>query len=381
MKSSIYLDHAAATPLDAQALVAMTPYFSELFYNPSAVYLAAQNVRTAVEKARSDIAQVFDVRKNEVIFTAGATEANNLAIHGVMTRYPVANIVVSAVEHDSVMAVAGTYNVRKAPVDASGVIHLDSLKKQIDDNTVLVSVMLANNEIGTVQPLVLISKILSTVRKERQHAGNALPIYLHCDAAQALNYLPVLPNKLGVDLLSINGGKIYGPKQSGLLFVKTGVELAPLIFGGGQERGLRSGTENVPAIIGLATAMQKAVALRISEAQRLKKLQAKLESDLKKSVPALAVTAELASRLPNIVHVTVSGFDNERLMMELDERGIACAVGSACSASSDEPSHVLKAIGMTAEQAQTSLRFSMGRSTTEADITELVTALVELTNA
>lgn len=374
---TIYLDHAAATPLDPAVLAAMQPYFTDNFYNPSATYQAAREVRHDVETARATIAKALGVRPGEIIFTAGGTEANNLAIHGVMRRYPEANMLVSAIEHDSVLATAGQYQHKIIPVDSNGLIKADSLKKLIDDQTVLVSIMFANNEIGSVQHLSSISKLLAGIRTARADKGNELPLLLHSDGAQALNYLSVYPHRLGIDLLSLNGGKIYGPKQSGLLFVRSGVSLEPLVYGGGQEQGLRSGTENVPAIMGLSKAIEQAVELRSSETDRLKALRRHFMSELERKVPQAVLSVQSDYVIPNMVHLHVPGVDNERLMMELDEKGVMCAVGSACKASSDEPSHVLQAIGMDEAAAQSSLRFSMGRATTEADITRTVNSLAE----
>jgi cysteine desulfurase len=382
MSRTIYLDYAAATPVDSVVLAAMQPYFSQQFYNPSATYLAAKTVHQDIAAARAKIAAILGVRPREIIFTAGASEANNLAIQGVMNHFPSSKVLVSAIEHDSVLKPAQRYAQKGGcellSVDEKGFIVPSSLKDRIDDKTVLVSAVYANNEIGTIQHLSDMSKVIAAVRADRAKRGVKLPLYLHTDAAQALNYLPVLPHKLGVDLVSLNGGKIYGPKQSGLLFVATGVELDPLILGGGQEWGLRSGTENVPAIIGLAEAITQTVAKREAESRRLQELQQLFMKELAEKVPQAVLTAPTPHKLPNIVHITIPETDNERLMMELDERGIQCALGSACSASNDEPSHVLKALGLTDAEAQTSLRFSMGRSTQKADVVTVVATLATL---
>lgn len=376
----IYMDHAAATPLDDVVLSLMQPYLTTEFYNPSATYLAARSVRAAVEDARAHTAKALGVRPREVVFTAGATEANNLAIHGVMAKFPKGKVLVSAIEHDSVLEAVKQYNYTIIPVDSSGHIKIDDLKKLLTDDVVMVSVIYANNEIGTVQHLATIGKALSEARTKRMLKGNLLmPLYLHTDAAQAPNYLMTYPKRLGVDLMSLNGGKIYGPKQSGALFVATGLELEPLLYGGGQEFGLRSGTENVAGIIGFSHALEKAVAVRRDEENRMSQLRQMFYKQLMEQVPLAEITAPGAG-LYNLVHITIPGIDNERLMMELDEQGIMCAVGSACSASSDEPSHVLKAIGMSDEQAQSSLRFTMGRTTTEQDIQQVVKTLATLVN-
>jgi cysteine desulfurase len=364
-----YFDYAAATPISPIVRAAMEPYFSDEFYNPSAQYLAAQKVHKAVEKARADVAGIMGVRPQEITFTAGGTEANNLAIAGVMARNPDGNCIVSAIEHDSVLEPAAKYNYKIAPVNSDGRINLDELEKLIDDKTVLVSVAYANNEIGTIQPLSEISKLIKSINQK---------IIFHTDACQAPNYLQVLPNTLGVDMMTLNGGKIYGPKQSGALFVKTGIELEPLIYGGGQEKKLRSGTENVAGIIGFAAALKEADSLRTTESKRLRLLQQKAYEFIDKTLQQAHINGSIDNRLPNNLHVSIPGIDNERIMMMLDELGFMVAVGSACSASSDEPSHVLKAIGLSDEDARSSLRITMGRDTTEEALAKLLSTLAKI---
>jgi cysteine desulfurase len=376
-KQTIYLDYAAATPLDERVLEAMQPYFTEKFYNPSATYLPAKAVKKDIEAARTQIAYWLGARPAEIIFTAGGTEANNLAIHGVMRQYSGSNIIISSVEHESVRAPASRYDCREVPVDELGIIQSDKLEKLIDDETVLISIIYAGNEIGTVQPIKKITAVIAEVRKIRLQKGVKRPLYLHTDAAQATNYLDLHAARLGVDLLSLNGGKIYGPKQSGALFVRAGVRMEPLIGGGGQEQNLRSGTENVPSIIGLAKALDLSQKNRHEETERLAKLQ-RLFFDLLEKIPITKINGSLKLRLPNNIHVTFAGTDNERLLIQLDEAGILAAAGSACSAASEEPSHVLRAIGLTAENARSSLRFTMGRSTTEDDIHRTVDTLARL---
>lgn len=375
--STIYLDYAAATPLDPAVLKAMEPYFSQDFYNPSATYAPALKVKADITKARQQVAQWLGAKPTEVVFTAGATEANNLAIHGIMQQFPKANVVVSAIEHESVLAPARQYAHKLVKVSADGLIDLTHLQKQIDDHTVLVSIIYANNEVGVIQPLKHIADLLATIRKDRQQKGNKLPLYLHTDAAQAPAYLDLHVSRLGVDLLSINGGKIYGPKQSGALYVNAHVKLAPQILGGGQERGLRSGTENVAQIIGLAAALDLVQARRHEEVARLKELQSLFIAEIQKAIPTIMINGSLKHRLPNNVHITIPGTDNERLIMGLDQKGILCAAGSACSASDEEPSHVLKAMGISDPDAQASLRFSFGHGTSE---TQLRTAIKTLQN-
>lgn len=376
----IYLDYAAATPLDPEVLAAMQPYFSERFYNPSATYLAAQDVRSDLEKARAAVAHWFGARPSEIVFTAGGTEANNLAIRGVMQQFPGANLVISAIEHESVLATAQGYDHQLASVTPAGIVDVDALVKLVNDQTVLVSVMYANNETGTIQPIRQISQALETVRQARKQAGNDLPLYLHADAAQAAAYLDLHAARLGVDLMTINAGKIYGPKQVGALFVSSRLQLKPQITGGGQERNIRSGTENVAGAIGLAKALDLVQQRREAEVRRLQGLQKMFFDLLAAKFPDSVVNGSQKHRLPNNVHVTFPAQDNERLIFQLDAEGILCAAGSACTASSDEPSHVLKAMGKSDVDAQSSLRFTMGRQTTEADIRAVIQTLHNLLN-
>ncbi|MEO8784969.1 MAG: cysteine desulfurase family protein [Candidatus Saccharimonadales bacterium] len=376
-QKAVYLDYAAATPVDDQVLKAMQPYWQERFYNPSANYMAGRLVADDLKLARRRVAAVLGSKPTEIIFTAGGTEADNLAIDGIMQQYPQASLLVSAVEHEAILQAAQRYDHKLIPVDKKAVVRLDELGQLIDDNTVLISVMHANNELGSIQPLPKVASLIKKVRQQRQKTGNKLPLYLHSDASQTPNYLAVKVSRLGVDLLTINGGKLYGPKQTGALFVRSGLRLLPVIRGGGQERGLRSGTENLAAIVGLVTALELAQEGQQAESKRLAQLQQLFEAELQKAVPRLVINS-VGNRLPNIVHVTIPEADNEQLMMQLDEQGIICAVGSACSASKDEPSHVLQAIGLSSAQAQSSLRFSMGRSTTKEQLLRVVQVLAGL---
>lgn len=373
-----YFDYAAATPMSAAVLSVMQPFFTEKFYNPSALYLAAQDVKASLQAARSDVAHVLGCKPSEIIFTAGGTESDNLAIHGVMRRFPGKNCAVSTIEHDAVLKPASHYDCKLAPVMEDGRIDLQALEETIDDDTVLVSIMYANNEIGTIQPLQDIANLIKAIRKNRSKTGNTLPIYFHTDACQAANYLPLLVHSLGVDLMTLNGGKIYGPKQSGILYIASEVVLEPHIQGGGQERNFRSGTENVPSNIGFAAALKETANMREEETARITALQNQAIDAIQQKIPGVALNGSRTHRLANNIHVTFPGIDNERLMMELDERGIMVATGSACSASSDEPSHVLRAIGLDTDTARSSLRISLGRHTDEAAVEALTEALVSL---
>ena len=365
---NVYLDYAAATPIDTAVQAAMEPYFSRQFHNPSALYLAGRAAHQALEQARSSVAKSLGTKPAEITFTAGATEANNLAIQGVMKNYPDGEVLVSSIEHESVLAPAKLFKHKLIPVNSQGIVDLAALRKMINSRTALVSVGLVNNEIGTIQPLAEIAKIL-----------NQSSILLHSDAAQAPNYLDLSPSRLGVDLLSLNGGKIYGPKQSGALFIKAGTKVQPLILGGGQESGLRSGTENLAAAAGLAKAIEISVQKRDSESRRVTSLKKLFMAELEK-LDVASINGSTKHSAPHIVNVSFAGMDNERLMMELDERGFQVATGSACSAANQEPSHVLKAIGLSDQTAGSSLRFSFGRPTSEADIMQVLKQLGKLTS-
>jgi cysteine desulfurase len=379
MSRKIYLDYAAATPMSKEVLEVMQPYFSEHFYNPSAIYLAAKSVSGDLETARRSVAGQLGARPAEIVFTAGATEANNLAIQGVLRQFPKAEVLISSAEHESVLEPARLFPSREIPVDKQGAIRLTLLSNLISDKTVLVSVMLVNNELGAIQPLSEIAGLIQKVRQNRRQAGNQMPLYLHTDAAQAGNYLDLHTARLGVDLLSLNGGKIYGPKQSGALYIKTGTKLQPLIVGGGQEFGLRSGTQNVASAIGLAKALELAQGNRHKEQQRISQLRQYFEEQVEQNIPSASLNGAKHRRAPHIISLTFKGTDNERLLMELDELGVECAAGSACSASSDQPSHVLRAIGLNDKQARSSLRFSLGKYTTAKDVGQTVKYLADLT--
>ncbi|MBI2008014.1 cysteine desulfurase [Candidatus Saccharibacteria bacterium] len=376
----IYLDYAAATPVDPQVFKAMEPYFSDKFHNPSATYLAARQVRKDLEEARGDVAGCFGAKPAEVVFTAGATEANNLAIQGIMRQFPDSEALVSIIEHESVLEPVRLFKYKKVPVAADGRILLNKLSNLISDKTVIVSVVYVNNEIGTVQPLREIAALLAEERQGRHRQNNRLPLYFHTDAAQAPNYFDIHVSRLGVDLMSINGGKIYGPKQSGALYVKAGVKLKPIMVGGGQEFNLRSGTENVAGTVGLAAALKLAQERRKAEVIHLNHLRNLFVSELEKSLPNVTINGSKKHQAPHIISVTFPEVDNERLMMQLDEAGVQAATGSACAAARVEPSHVLSAIGLSDDDARATLRFSLGRQTIEADTLQTVELLNKLSN-
>ena len=378
----VYFDYAAATPVDDDVFAAMQPYYTEKFYNPSATYLPGRSVRNDLEEARAKTAKLLGVRPTEIIFTAGGTEANNLAVQGIMTHPALVNsncsVTVSGIEHDSVLNTAKKFNCFVALTTEQGRVNLEDLRSKISDETVLVSVMYANNEVGSIQPLRQIALMIQEVKEMRRKKGSKTPLYFHTDACQAPNYLDIHVKRLGVDLMTLNGGKIYGPKQSGILYVANHVQLAPLVIGGGQERGLRSGTENVAQSVGFAAALEKTLKLQSAEITRLSKLQQMFFDTAKKELPQVVVNGSKKHRLPNNIHVTIPATDNETLMMQLEKLGFLVAVGSACSASSEEPSHVLTAMGFSDNDAQSSLRITFGRQTTQEQVNELFTALKNL---
>jgi cysteine desulfurase len=370
----IYLDHAAATPVDKKVTAVMVPFYYEQFYNPSALYSGAREVKLSLENARSDVARIVGARPSEIIFTAGGTESANLAIKGIMLANPDGNCIVSAIEHDAVLKPAKNYTHKIAPVDHNGSVLDDKLKELIDEKTVLISIMLANNEIGTVQNISSISAIVREIRAERQKSNNPAPLYLHTDACQAPLYLDCNVARIGVDMMTLNGGKIHGPKQSGILYRKSSVRLSPIIEGGGQEFGVRSGTENIAQAVGFAKALSLSDVGKSARVKQVAELRDYFMSQLEQQFGA-TVTGSRQKRLANNVHVSFTGVDNERVLFALDDLGIAAAAGSACQASSDEPSHILKAIGKSDDYANGSIRFSLGKNTTKLEIDDTLTAL------
>jgi cysteine desulfurase len=372
---SIYLDHAAATPLDPRVVTAMMPYFSETFYNPSSPYAPAVTVRRDYEAAKAKIAGVLGAQAGELTMTAGATESINLAFSG-----HTGHVVATTIEHQAVLAAAARYDHTLVAVDANGRVDPAAIKDAIRPDTWLISVGLANNEIGTVQPLAKIAEVVRTVRAERLEADNTTPLYLHSDASQGVGQVDVNVARLGVDMLTLNAAKIYGPKQVGLLYAARSVELAPQIVGGGQEQGRRSGTENVAGVIGMAVALQHADALRKTEAHRLAGLRDELQKRLLAAFPSAVVSGHAKHRLAGHLHVSFPGIDAERLVFGLENRGVLVATGSACAANKGTRSHVLTAIGLAADVADGSLRMTLGKSTDEAAIHEAASSVIDVVN-
>lgn len=369
----IYLDYAAATPLDPRVLSAQGPYFTDRFFNPSASYLAAQSVRADYEAARHRLAQLIGARPAEVIITAGATESINLALNGVNGKILTTNI-----EHAAVLSLAKTRDGVIIPVDAKGRVNLSLLESSITDEIELISIGYANSEIGTVQSIKEIANIVARVRERRMSTGINRPLLFHTDASQAAGYLDINTARLGVDLMTLNASKCYGPKQVGLLYVRAGIQLKPLIYGGGQEMGLRSGTENVPGIIGFAKALELAEKKRKTETIRLLKLCNDLETFITTEFSESIINGHRKHRLPGILNFSIPGLDGERAVFALDQVGVMVATGSACAANKGTRSHVLIAIGLNPEVADGSLRISLGRLTTLSEITKLKPILAEV---
>lgn len=378
----IYLDYAAATPLDPRVLSVMQPFFTDKFYNPSAAYMAARGVRAEIEEARAQIGKILGARANELIFTAGATESINLAINGIMQQFPDSHAITSAIEHEAVLAAMQAQPSKTIlAVDKHGLINIDQLQAAITDQTVLISIGYVNNEIGIIQHLGDISRIIQTIRKIRQSAGNTRPLYLHTDASQAAGHLDLHVSRLGIDLMTLNAAKVYGPKQVGLLYVTSHVQLIPQLHGGGQERAIRSGTENVAGIIGFAKALEIAEEDRTADSEHFSHLRERCISRILSALPGTLINGHPKRYTPHILSLSFASVDGERLLMELDEAGIMVATGSACAANRDQPSHVLAALGLESELIDGSLRLSFGRHTTVEQIDTACDQLIKLVHA
>ncbi len=361
-KSQIYLDYAAATPLDSQVMAVMQPYMANLFYNPSAPYQPAREVRADIEKARHSIAQTIGSRSSEVLFTAGATESINLALR------VDGHIITTDIEHAAVLEVAKAKDHTITTVNEKGRVDPASVKAAIKTDTTLISIALVNNETGVIQDIKSIAEIVTNERAERAKNGQSQPIYLHTDSSQAAGIVDLHIARLGVDMMTLNGAKIYGPKQTGILYANSSVELSPIISGGGQERGLRSGTENVAGIIGFAAALEIAERKRKTEFERVQKLHNQLLDILQNEFKDLIVIGDQKHRSPHILTVAWPNLDAERVLFRLESENILVATGSACAANKDTRSHVLTALGLAPEIIDGSLRFSFGRPTTSEEI-------------
>lgn len=364
----IYLDYTAATPVDDKVIRAMIPYFKDNFYNPSASYLSAKQVREDYEFAKHKIAQTIGAKSAEIIFTSGATESINLAFNFLeVTPKSQKTVLITEIEHPAVLECAKSKNASLLKVDKTGLISLDDLKNNITDDTQLISIGYANNEIGTVEPIKEISMICNKVRADRLERGIKTKLYFHTDASQAPGLLDINVARLGVDMMTLNSAKCYGPKGVGLLYVGSGVKLKPLIKGGGQEMNLRSGTENVPGVIGFSLALEIAEKKRKSEVKRLEDLRNNLKKYLINDL-GCEINENKKHHISSILNFSLTGLDGERLVYALDSQGILVATGSACQANKGLRSYVLHAIGLESDKIDGSIRLSFGRDTKKTDI-------------
>ncbi len=385
MKRRIYLDFAATTPIDPKVLQAMAPYLKGVFGNPSSAHWFGQHTRAAIEKARGIVSSFLNARPQEIIFTSGATEANNLAIQGVIRsqisniKFQKPHIVTSQIEHESVLSPCeqleqeGIAEVTYVPVDKEGLVWVEDVKNAVKENTALVSIVYANSEIGTVQPIAEIGAMI----RELKTKNYKLKTVFHTDAVQAAQFLDCNVQKLKADLLTISSHKIYGPKGAGALYVRDRVSLAPLISGGGQEQGLRSGSENVAAIVGMGAAIEE---MRNPKSKirniQIRQLRDQLVRGILKNVKGTELTGSNAKRLVNNIHLLVKGVEGRDMVIALDQKGIAVSSGSACSEKNQEPSHVLLALGYSLQEASSGVRITLGKDTTKEEILKCMKAFI-----
>lgn len=367
----IYLDYAATTPTHPEVMKAMLPYFTDAFGNPSSIHSFGQEAKGAIEKARNQVAALIGAKSEEVVFTGSGTEADNFALKGVaLANQGKGNhIITSSIEHHAVLETCKFlekqgFSVTYLPVDGYGMVDPSGVKKAITVKTILISVMHANNEVGTVEPIAEIGNI-----------AREAEIYLHTDAVQTAGHIPVDVNKLNVDLLSISAHKLYGPKGIGALYIRKGTKVSSFMHGGDQERGKRASTENVPAIVGFGKAAEIAQREMLEEAQKLTVLRDQLIEGILKSIEHTQLNGHPVMRLPNNVNVSVDYVEGESMLLNLDLAGICASTGSACSSSALEPSHVLVAMGLPHLQAHGSLRFTSGKWTTEEEINQVLNVL------
>lgn len=379
MEHRIYLDHAATTPLDPRVLEAMLPYLTAITGNPSSVHREGREARKGLDRARREVAAVLGARPAEIVFTASGSEADALAIRGVVEAAPIRlpHVVTTAIEHHAVLhtvqdlARRGRCRATYVPVDAEGFVDPEAVAAAVTDDTVLVSVMYANNEVGTIEP---VAEIARAVKRRNPR------VLVHTDAVQAAGALDLNVNRLGVDLLALAAHKFYGPKGVGALYVRDGVRLAPLVLGGAQERNRRAGTENVAGAVGLATALRLAYEELDARNRHCARLRDRLLHEIPARIPGVRVNGPGAgaARLPNNVNCSIAGVEIEALLLGLDLAGIAASNGSACTAGSLEPSHVLTAMGLPEELARNSLRLTLGKDTSESEIERVLNVLPPL---
>jgi cysteine desulfurase len=374
----IYLDHAATTPIDQEVLDVMLPYFGEVYGNPSSVYGPGRKARAALDDARDIVAGVLGCESRELIFTSGGSESDNLAVRGVASRNRERgnHIICSQVEHHAVLHTCQDlerrgFEVTYLPVDAEARVRPADLAAALRPETILVSVMSGNNEVGTLEPV----RELAALTHEKSSA------YFHTDAVQAFGKVPIRVDDLGVDLLSISAHKIYGPKGVGCLYVRMGTKIDPLITGGGHERNRRAGTENVAGIVGLAKAVEVAARDFDRDSKRLRDVRDRLTDGLLASVTGARVTGDPIERLPHHASFVIDDVEGDSLLMRLDREGVYASSGSACTSGSLEPSHVLLAMGISPREALSSLRLTVGKRTTEADVDAAVEVIQEAVGA
>ena len=375
----VYLDNSATTAMAAEVIEAMLPYFSDEMGNAQSVHSFGQRAKAAVEKARRRVAALINAEPAEIVFLSGGTEADNLAIRGIAEAHGDhgRHIITTRIEHPAVLATcealeAGGYRITYLPVSRKGIVSVDDLRQAISDDTILVPIMLANNETGTMQPIEEIAALISEARSRGLDH-----LYFHTDAVQGVGKVPVDVKQLGVDLLSLSGHKIHGPKGNGVLYVRKGTRLAKQLFGGHHERDRRAGTENVPGIVGLGRAAELARTQLSERSSRMRLLRDHLEEQVLSRFDGVTVNGDKELRVPNISNLSFDGVDGESLLIALDLKGIAVSTGSACASGSLEPSHVLQALGLTRAQVRGSLRFSLGAYTTREEIDYAVAVLAE----
>ncbi len=368
------MDHAATTPVRPEVLEEMLPFITEVYGNPSSIHRIGQSSKKALEEAREKVAALLGADPKEICFTSGGTESDNLAVKGIAyaSMDKGKHLVTSAVEHQAVLnscrfLEGNGFEVTYLPVDHYGVIDLEAAEKALRSDTILITVMLANNETGTIQP---VSEIAGLAKKR------GIPI--HTDAVQALGKIPVNIENLGVDLLTLSGHKFNGPKGVGLLYVRNGISLQPLMHGGHHEGQLRAGTQNVAAIVGLAKAMELAIREMPQARKNLEKLRNQLEKNLLEKIQSARLNGHPERRLPHISNVSFGSVDNESLLLALDMKGISVSTGSACTSGAIEPSHVLKAMTLDPGRAESSLRFSLGMSNISEEVEVVIDSLVEI---
>lgn len=373
----VYLDHAATTPVDEHVREAMLPFFSDIFGNPSSFHSVGKEASEAVDASRKVIADLLGARSDEILFTSGGTESDNLAVLGVARAHQTQgkHLITTTVEHHAVLEAMlhlekkEGFEVTYLEVDSDGLVSAKDVVAAIRPDTILISIMAANNEVGTILPIAEIGTAIQKRRGEKKY-----PLF-HTDACQAAGVLDLDVTKTHVDLLTMNGSKIYGPKGVGLLYAKRGIKIQPLMYGGGQEKGRRPGTYNVAGIVGLATAFTIAQKKKKDENIRLTELREKLIIGIQSTIKKTRLNGHKENRLPNNVNISIMDIEGEALLLYLDAKGIYASTGSACTSASLDPSHVILALGLPYEVAHGSIRFTLGRSTTEEDIDYVIEVL------